>query len=492
MDDNCLTIQMQNHSMMSIVCEPAVRQELSEHFKFMVPGAKFMPAVRNKVWDGYIRLFNALTSEINVGLYDKVKEFAVKRGYFIRLIETKYGLPNSKTEINEEQLLHFIENLDLPFKMREYQYNAVLHGLINKRCVLISPTGSGKSLIIYALTRWYLKQETEKKVLIIVPTTGLVEQLTADFADYNYNVEKNVHRIYSGKEKNQDKRVVISTWQSIHSMKRVWFDQYGCIFGDECHGFKAKSLSSIMNKSFNAEYRCGTTGTLDGTLVHELVLEGLFGPTFDVTTTKKLQDAKQLSDLNIKIVVLKHSEESKKQNVGKTYQKEIEQIVTNEKRNRFIRNLTLTQKGNTLVLFQFIEKQGKHIYDMLKEQNKPCYFIHGGVDTLDREAVRMIVEKKDNAIIVASYGTFSTGINIKNIHNIVFASPYKSQIKVLQSIGRGLRLSDNGQSTTLIDIVDDLKWQSYDNFALKHGADRLKIYNKQQFKCKTYEVDLYE
>lgn len=484
-----LKIQLKNYSMMTVLCEPGIRNELSEYFSFYAPNYKWMPAYKNKVWDGKIRLFNNMTCEINAGLYYKVRRFAADRNYAIEIENSSYGIPGEKNNLNHQKLVKFIESLNLPFELRDYQYEAVCYGIENKRAVLISPTGSGKSLIIYVLVRWFLENE-DGKVLLIAPTTGLVEQMYNDFKDYGYNVEDHCHKIYSGKDKNTTKEVIISTWQSIHRIKPDWFHQFGCVVGDEAHFFKAKSLSSIMNKATQAPWRFGATGTLDGTQTNKLVLEGLFGPVKRVTTTKKLQDSNTLADLNINILMLTYPKEVCKENSGKKYQEEIDFLVRHEARNKFIKNLALTAKGNTLVLFQFVEKHGKVLYDMISDKAGNVYYVHGGTDTGDREAVRGIVEKKKDAIIVASYGTFSTGVNIRNIHNIIFASPYKSQIKVLQSIGRGLRKSDDGSATTLYDLADNLQWNSKENFALRHSKDRVKIYANEQFKFNVYEVNL--
>ena len=332
----------------------------------------------------------------------------------------------------------------------------------------------------------------DKKILLIVPTTSLVEQMWADFEAYGFNVEENCHKIYSGKDKETDKRVIITTWQSIYKLHPVWFKEFGCIFGDEVHGFKSKSLSSIMNKAYNAEYRFGTTGTLDGTQVHKLVLEGLFGPVHHVTTTAILQEKKQLSSLDIDIILIKHSKENREKLIGATYQEEIDFIVSHAGRNRFISNLALSLTGNTLVLFNLVDKHGKVLRDLVEDkisEGRKLFYVSGETKTNDREAIRNIVETQTDSIVIASLGTFSTGINIKNIHNIVFASPSKSQIRVLQSIGRGLRLSDDGRTTKLYDIADDLR-SGKPNFTLLHSAERVKIYNREQFKHKVSEVSL--
>jgi len=389
-------------------------------------------------------------------------------------------------------MMKFIDALNLPFKIRDYQFDAVCTGIQRKNAILLSPTGSGKSLIIYVLMR-YLLSSFEKDVLIIVPTTSLVEQMYNDFKTYGYDVEKNCHRIYSGKDKNTTKRVIISTWQSIYRFQHDWFHRFGNVFGDECHGFKSKSLTTIMNKCTEAEYRFGTTGTLDGALTHELVLQGLFGKVYRVTSTRALQDNDTLAKLSIKRIILNYNEQVKKDFGKKTYQEELEFIVTNSKRNSFIKNLTLDLKGNTLLLYNYVEKHGKPLYKLIKDEvdeTRKVFFVSGETAATDREAIRAIVEKQKDSITVASLGTFSTGINIRNLHNIVFASPSKSQIRVLQSIGRGLRKTDDGKSTALYDIIDDITWKSKKNFGILHADERLRIYGREKFNHKTYRVDL--
>ena len=448
-----------------------------------------MPAYKRRVWDGKIRLFTRQTGELPAGLIHHLVQFSRSRDYIIESVKTDYGLPYEEDKIDGGDLATFGQSIGLPYHPRDYQLLAVKHGLEKKRAILLSPTGSGKSLIIYLLMRW-IELEQSGNILIIVPTTGLVEQLYGDFRDYGYDVENNCHKIYSGKDKVTNKRIIISTWQSIYKLPKVWFEQFSAVFGDECHGFKSKALMTIMNKATEAEYRFGTTGTLDGTQTHELVLQGLFGRTFKVTTTRELQDNDTLARLNIKRLELNYSKAVQQDFGTRTYQDEIEYIVSHDGRNKFIRNLALDQTGNTLVLYNYVEKHGKPLFDLIEDkanEDRKVFFVSGGTDTSDREAIRGIVERMQNAIIVASLGTFSTGINIRNLHNIIFASPSKSQIRVLQSIGRGLRKSDDGRETTLYDLSDNFTGK---NFSLLHSFERLKIYKNEKFDYKTYKVQL--
>lgn len=497
-----IQVRKKNHAFLHVECPPSVANELSDFFTFFVPGYKFMPSYKNKIWDGKIRLFDTRSKELYAGLYKYLEEFANAEGrdYKIELLhDNYYGLPDTDTPID----LSFMNDLTLTaggkqIEPRDYQIEAINHGLSRKRGLLVSPTASGKSLIIYTLLRWYLTNH-DKRAIIIVPTTSLVQQMYSDFGDYSqyddgFDVESMCHRIYAGQPKFADReRVIITTWQSIYKLQTPWFEQFGMVVGDEAHNFKAKSLTSILTKCKEAEFRFGTTGTLDGTQTHKLVLEGLFGPAYYVTTTKSLMDSGALSDLDINVLLMKYPEDVRRQWGKKKYPDEMDYIVRHEKRNNFISNLALDQDGNTLVLFQFVEKHGKPLYDQIKNKahkRRKIFYVSGetGVDV--REEVRKITEGEKNAIIVASLGTFSTGVNIRNLHNIIFASPSKSQIKILQSIGRGLRKSEDGRATKLYDLADDISWKSFKNYTLTHAGERIKIYTKEKFKYKIYEIPL--
>jgi len=493
-----ITITNKNYVYIHIDCDYGIANELVDHFTFFVPNYKFHPAYKNKQWDGKIRLYNSRTGELYGGLYQYIVEFAAVRQYSIECIDSDYyGRPDSRQDASMEECTEYIKSLDLKagensIEARDYQIQAFQHALERKKALLLSPTASGKSLIIYCLVRWYLDNR-DKNILIIVPTTSLVEQLGSDFTDY-YGDYFNAHKIYSGKEKeNYKQRVVITTWQSIYKLGAPWFKNFGMVIGDEAHQFKAKSLTSIMTKLYNTEYRIGTTGTLDGAETHSLVLQGLFGPIKQVTTTKKLMDNDDIANLDIQMLLMKYSEEECKAFGKKTYAEEMDFIVRHEKRNNFIKKLALDQDGNTLVLFQYVEKHGQVLFDIIQEAahaKRKIFFVSGATGVDARENIRKITEGQKNAVIVASYGVFSTGINIRNIHNVIFASPSKSQVRVMQSIGRGLRKSDDGSDTFLFDLTDDLHHKKRKNYTLNHGAERIKMYSKEHFKYQIYEVNL--
>jgi superfamily II DNA or RNA helicase len=466
-----------------IECEPWMAKEIDVFFTFKAPGYQFMPAYRAGIWNGDIHIFDSRKKLLYGGLNEYLKKFCEERDY-----NMKYAGDFEADEFSLKEAQDFIATLNLPFSPREYQIDAFVHAVRNRRALLLSPTASGKSFIIYLIARWF-----NSKTLLIVPTTSLVHQMYTDFESYGFDSEQNCHRIYSGKEKYADKMVTITTWQSVYKMPKEWFAKYDVVIGDEAHLFKAKSLTSIMTNLDECRYRFGFTGTLDGTQTHKLVLEGLFGPIKRVTTTKDLIDQKHLSSFKIKCLVLKHPDATCKEVSSKKYQEEMDYIVSCEKRNKFIKNLVLSLKGNTLLLFQYIEKHGKILYDDIRnavDESRSVYFVHGGVDAEDRENVRKLVEMESDAIIIASYGTFSTGINIKNLHNIIFASPSKSRIRNLQSIGRGLRLGENKDGCILYDIADDISWKAKKNYSLQHFIERMKIYNEEKFDSKIYTVKL--
>jgi len=259
-----LIIEKKNEVYLTVDCDPNVQRELSEFFTFYVPGYKFIPAFRNRMWDGKIRLFSQKTKEIYFGLFPYIKAFAEEREYHIvcgKDVEVK-------NKVDKDIVEKFSNSLGQKFEARDYQVDAIYHSLKYNRALLLSPTASGKSFIIYALIRYYthlIKDETNNRILLIVPTTSLVEQMYSDFKSYGWNVEKNCHRLYSGYSNQTDKKVLISTWQSLYKLPKEYFDQFGVVFGDEAHLFKSKSLTEIMSKLIDCKYRIGLTGTLDGT-----------------------------------------------------------------------------------------------------------------------------------------------------------------------------------------------------------------------------------
>ena len=484
-----LVIEKVNEVYLKITTEPHIEYELRDRFTFEAPNAKFMPQYRKRNWNGEIHLFDMRTKRIYIGLLDKIVTFCDQAGYTYSFENNKfYGPPFEVNEFVSKGGVKDYMNSITHLQPRDYQIDAVYDALRYNRKLLISPTASGKSFMIYTLVRYFVARK--QKILLVVPTTSLVEQMFKDFQEYGWDAQNHCHRIYAGRERTNVNEVTITTWQSIYNLDRSFFEDFNVIIGDEAHLFKSKSLIGVMTKLHHAKYRFGFTGTLDGTQTHKWVLEGLFGPSYKVTQTKKLIDEGHLATLDIQCVVLKH-----KPKKFETYEDEIQYLISHERRNKFLTNLTCDLKGNTLLLFTRVESHGDILYEMINNkvtEGRKVFYIHGGVATDEREEVRRITEEERDAIIVASFGTFSTGINIKNLHNVIFASPSKSRIRNLQSIGRVLRKGKDKVKARLYDIADDITLNSRKNYTLNHFIERIKIYVSENFNYEIVTVDLKE
>jgi superfamily II DNA or RNA helicase len=495
-----IEVRNMNTAYLRVLAENSVARELQDYFTYDVPGAKFTPAFKRKVWDGKIRLYNPHSGLLPAGLVEYLATFAKDRGYEME-VDSEVAEPEIKFDC--DSVKKFVESLrpharGEPLVPHDHQVDALCHALNKTRCVLLSPTASGKSLVVYSLCRHYQSVIPQhKKILIVVPTISLVTQMYADFADYSsqvdWSVEKNCHKIMGGLEKMTNKQIVISTWQSIYKMPRAWFDNFEAVIGDEAHLFKAQSLSSIMNKLTDCPYRIALTGTLDGSKIHKLTIEGLFGPVHRVITTKELMERNLLTSLRIECILLRYPPDVRKTVSGLDYPGEIEWLVGCKARNEFLAHLCAATRGNTLVLFNYVEKHGKPLHEMIEKlcgNDRKVFFVAGETDGEEREEIRNIVERETNAIIVASYGTFSTGINIRSLKNVIFASPSKSRIRILQSIGRQLRKMDGKHIAKLYDVADDLHHESTLNYTLRHFLKRTKIYESEQFNYKLVKLPI--
>ena len=347
-----LKIRKKNEVYLKIETEPHINVELAEYFTFDVPNAKFMPQFRNRVWDGKIRLYSPGTGELYCGLVEYLEEWCNERGYTYEHSECKfYGHPHEVNDlVSPEGVVGFVKSLGMPHKVRDYQYRAIYEALKYNRRLLLSPTASGKSLMIYSIIRYHVN--AGRKILLVVPTTSLVEQMYKDFEDYGWNASAHCHKIYAGRDKyGVDADVVITTWQSVYKEDKKWFNGFDAVIVDEAHLAKAKSLTGIMTKLHDCKYRIGFTGTLDGSYTNKLVLEGIFGKCNQVTKTNDLMKQGHLSRLKIKVLLLKH-----KFTKFESYQEEMDYIISHPGRNKLIRNLCRVLNGNPLVLFSYVEK----------------------------------------------------------------------------------------------------------------------------------------
>jgi len=507
-----ITINKLNDVYIQIVCDMGIATELTDYFKFRVPGYQFTPSYRNKQWDGYIRLFNPMNRKIYTGLLSHINYFAESNGYTMALGP---GLQDPDPDVYSiEDAEKFFGKLDphiidsktqkpVPITARDFQVKALQYAVNNKRQLFLSPTGSGKSLIIYAIIQWLQQNKLEsgnEKILLLVPTTSLVEQMYTDFKEYStknsWDVERYCHRVYSGHTKDTKKQVVISTWQSMYKQNIDYLNQFKAIIVDEAHQAKAASIKNILESMTRCPYRFGTTGTIDDSETHKLILQGLLGQVQRIASTKELMDRQELASLSINCLSLNYGEKDCKTVKKMKYQEEISWLFGNHKRNQFIADLGMALPGNTLILVSYTHKHGHDLWKLLqdaaKETGKPVFYVYGDVDTLIREKVRKIVEKEATSIILATYGTFQLGVNIRNLNNIVFAAPSKSTIRVLQSIGRSLRIGEEKTTANLYDIVDNLKHGKKSNWAVKHFLVRLKLYISERFKVRSRQINFRE
>jgi superfamily II DNA or RNA helicase len=472
---------------------------------FEAPGARFHPAYRKmrngeRVWDGKTRLVSS-EGVIRAGLLPRVQEWAAKKG--VRLDYTPDTAPWTYTE---DDVLKLFDKIDVPdqFEHRDYQIRSIVSALTHERRLFLSPTASGKSMVIYLLTQWFLN----KKTLIVVPRVGLVHQMAADFIDYGCDPNL-IHKIHEGSAKESDRPITIATYQSIIRLPDSWFKQFKMFIGDEAHGFKSKSLTAISDKLTNAYLRFGFTGTLDGKQVHQLILEGVFGSVEQVTTTYDLMEDGHVAQLDIDIIKLIHPKaEAKKlaleikqaRKANKEagdgdlkknyYQMEMDRIAACEPRNRFLMRLASSLPGNVLLLFHRIDHGDELFQQIARLTNRPLFFIDGGVDGELREDIRLEIERQDNAILLASFGTTAVGISIKRLNHLILGSPWKSRITTLQSIGRGLRIAEDKKSIKVYDVADDYSTGSWTNYTLEHLMERIKIYNSEMFAYRLFDINL--
>ena len=451
-----------------IVAPEGILRQISYHYTFEVPGAKFTPLYKLGHWDGKIRLFR--NNVLPKGLFID----------FIKLIkEENWDIINVDITLKKDDRdpKDFVSSLKLPFEPRDYQMDILSKSMVFPRQVFLSPTASGKSFAQYLIARRF------KRTLIIVPSISLVEQMASDFAEYDIDKEIRVAKD-GGKNKDDihDADVVVSTWQSCMKWSAQDLNSFDCILGDECHRFEAKSLSNIMNKANKVHFRYGFTGTINDAKMHELSLMALFGPVRKVVSTRDLIDRNLISNLDIIAKIVKYPIVDCKR---RKYHDEVKFISEHPERNAYLVRLIDDMPGVTLVLTRYV-KHCRQLFDDISVKNK--FMITGALDSTQREEIRQAVMKSDQAVIVATYGTMSTGVNIPNIQNLVLASPLKTKITLLQSIGRGLRLHESKIKLNVYDIVDDMSKGKYKNFALKHFISRLQIYRKEKFIVQTKEI----
>jgi superfamily II DNA or RNA helicase len=498
-----LILYKQNEAKISVQCNATITKELRNYFSVKADNYRFHPLYKQGIWSGDLYFFDARDNTIGIGLKNELYKFA-KLGKYT--IESKF---TNASKLEESEFRKFIDTLNLPteingnpFELRDYQFQAAFDACKHKILNIKSVTSSGKSLIIYIILRYF--ESLKMKSILITPSVSLVHQMFSDFESYGWEyVADKCHMIYAGQKKVFSCPVIISTYQSLYKDTSL-FQHFDALLIDEVHGnsSEAKSLKKIAFGCVNASYRIGFSGTFPNEKTGDwLSIVGSTGPIVEYSTYKKLQEDGHIANLKIFSVILQYNKKVKLEAYEqclKDYQEETDFVNNQESRMMFIAKMAQNVKKNTLILFTKKDKHGYPLHKMISDQvkDKRIIYIDGDTDAKEREKLRHEIEKEDNCIVLATYGVFSQGISIRNIHTLIFASGYRSKIKVIQSIGRALRKMKDKDSATLMDLVDDLSFIDrkknikFINYAMKHHKERTQIYADENFDVKTIKFNL--
>lgn len=488
-----------------ILADTGIYYQIREFFKFRPDSYKYHPKYKNGLWDGYITLFKHKEKLLYTGLVPTFIKWANEQNYSLQFDTTGGNIcHDTQTDdfLSDYTKWAIVEPYD-------YQIDAFKTLISYNKGLCLSPTGSGKSMIIYMLCRYLVENQPNTKILITVPTIQLVKQITGDFAEYQpesdaYQIASDTHQIYADQSHDTSKKIVVSTWQSIYNKPKDWFKQFTAYICDEAHQADGKSLTGIIEAlADTGKFRFGLTGTLKNTKIHTMQLMGMFGKIVQTKTTKELMELGVLTNLSIQCHVLKYTNRefainattAKKDSAAAVYQKEIMSVIDYEPRTKYILDLALTRPENTLILFNYVDKHGIPMYNAAKAMEnsykRQVFFISGDTPVDERERIRALFETQNNIVLFASYGTFSTGINIKNISHLILSHPTKSPVRLFQSIGRALRKLENKKLATLYDVVDDLsRGNKTKNILFNQYVERLELYETQQFSYSIKTIDV--
>lgn len=500
-----------NETFIKVICsDDGIEQDLQERFSFEIPNRKFHPLVKARRWDGIIRLYNKLQKRMYAGLLLKLLQFASKRKYSIHLDESVQDLIPNET-ISMELIQECVEKWSpknekgeelVPY---EYQYEALHYMLNMNRSIGLLATSAGKSLVIALLLRFYLEVEElqDRSFIVVVPSIMLVNQLYDDLATYfpDLDISTLCQKITGKYEKRIHKPIVISTWQSLKNIDEL---DPSVIICDEAHTVEAKVLSNILERVPNCKIRHGLTGTLKDAEESILSVEGLLGPAKRIVTSKELIEEGKATNVKVKIVMLDYSlptktmyhdrmnelNKNKKSNGAKRYHEEVEFINEIPSRRKFIQNMLQGLKGNSIALFDRVEGYGVPLYEEMKNRHENTFIISGDVDEGRRDEIKHLLDGINDGIVYATSNIMSTGVSIKNLHNMVFLGSTKSKIRVLQSIGRLMRLHESKDEAYLYDIVDMLDLNDKENMTMKHIESRLSHYITAGFEVEYIRLNL--
>lgn len=476
-------------------CTTQEYEQLKLSFTKKVKSYKFSPAYKSGAWDGNISFIrgNMLPASSYKYLFDLCQEF----GFECEISNLEELFDN---EIDYDEFVDWVNDFfkDNPIKPRYYQIDASFRMLKYKRCCANLCTSAGKTLIAFIVFAYLLSHGIAKKIMMVVPKIDLVLQPSGDFNEYNNGkLDIKIQQIFSGCKPQKDANIYIGTYQSLRNECQEFFDQFDVVLTDEVHLATSSSQLKIMD-ACKFPYRLGLSGTIpvpkyaDG-----LTIISNFGPIVINVPASQLQNEGYISNCKVTQVRLNYTNETQKDqfknakkslvNIGKggeMFALETKFVNESEKRFNVVVKLISKTDKNTMVLFH-TKEYGKKIFKWLKENTtKIVYYIDGDIDKKVREEIRKRMEINNDVVLVASFGTSSTGISINRIFNVFFVNSFKSTSTILQSIGRGLRKSDKiGKDfVNIYDISDDLYSGCY---VMAHARERLKIYESQNF---PYEI----
>lgn len=491
-----------------------MEMEISERFSFKVDNAQFDPRVRSGRWDGIKRLYNRTHKRMYSGLLFELVKFISKQEYTFKIDPALLVAPSAELADIQALTTDFIRPHDKgqPIEPYDYQYEAVTYMMNAGRSICLAATSAGKSLSMYLAIRLYqMADELEgKRILIVVPSKMLVEQLYGDFDNYStfegsqWKASTFCQKVTGNYSKYIERPIVITTWHSLKTLHESTITQAGAIFVDECHSVKGPVLAELLEAAVNCDIRHGLTGTLDDMESNVLAAQGLLGPAKRIVTAKQIIDAGRATEVVVNCMILDYDKDTKRafnvdqQNASKSsmqnarYQSEINFINNLACRFNFIQTMVLSLKGNSIVLFDRVEDQGIPLYEDMKSKHEHTYLICGDTSDAEREQIKAMFEKYNDVILYATFSIMSTGVSIKNLHNMIFGSSSKAKIRVLQSIGRLMRLHESKSIATLYDLVDKIDYNGQPNATFKHVEERIKFYAAEKFKVKFMTLNLNE
>jgi superfamily II DNA or RNA helicase len=487
-------------------------------------GYRFHPRFKMRVWDGKRHMIDK-AGVVSLGLWKEVYTCCIENQVPF-IITNKQDFPLDRTvqpDDVDQWAQEFFKHHILPdggvFNPRDYQSEAVGKLLHNRYALTRIATSGGKSLVSSILMFYtWAKINPNAKFLLIVPSTNLVRQFYNDIVSYNHGFDENgtqnpnplpieIEEIMSDKPRKNTSGVVpnvyIGTYQSLVKYPAEWFKQFHGVICDEAHTCKAKSLLDIMGHTLDtAHLRIGMSGTFPGKDTSEfLVIQSVTGPIVSMVKAKDLMDKGQITKVKIKALLLNHDVPEIAErliNIRKSDGKaafDLERRLVQEsvKRGMLIDKIVMSAKGNTLVLFHK-KDYGKAMYERIKAANpdRRVYYIAGEINLAKRDFIKTQMEDTSSpAILVASYGTLSTGVSIKAITNVIFTESFRSEQIVLQSIGRALRLHKDKTTAVIYDLVDVFDAHNK-KIGVLHGhyKDRKKMYSEENFPLEELAINI--